>query len=120
LTWTGRIILFGATGYTGRLTTTALVRRGARPVLAGRDAAALERLAAESGGPETTIADTTRPGSLEALLGPDDVLVTTVGPFSRYGQAALEAAISAGCTYARSRAFSAAPARSSSPRPAGT
>ena len=35
-----RIVLFGATGYTGRLTAEALARAGARPVLAGRDRAA--------------------------------------------------------------------------------
>ena len=34
----GRIVLFGATGYTGDLVARALVREGARPVLAGRDA----------------------------------------------------------------------------------
>jgi short subunit dehydrogenase-like uncharacterized protein len=57
MTSTGRIILFGATGYTGRLTTTALVGRGARPVLVGRDARRLEHLAAESGGLDTAVAD---------------------------------------------------------------
>ena len=30
----GRIVLFGATGYTGRLTAEALLQRGVRPVLA--------------------------------------------------------------------------------------
>ena len=34
----GRIVLFGATGYTGRLTADALVARGDRPVLAGAHA----------------------------------------------------------------------------------
>ena len=33
-----RIVLFGATGYTGRLTAEAMVGRGMRPVLAGRAA----------------------------------------------------------------------------------
>jgi short subunit dehydrogenase-like uncharacterized protein len=46
----GRIVLFGATGYTGRLTAQALVDRGARPVLAGRDSGRLEAMAAELGG----------------------------------------------------------------------
>jgi short subunit dehydrogenase-like uncharacterized protein len=96
---TGRIFLFGATGYTGRLTTTALLARGARPVLVGRDARGLERLAEESRGLETAIADVDRPASLRALLGKGDVLVTTVGPFSRYGEAAIEAAIDAGAHY---------------------
>ena len=33
----GRIVLYGATGYTGGLTAEAMVASGARPVLAGRD-----------------------------------------------------------------------------------
>ncbi|MBE9939597.1 ubiquinone biosynthesis protein UbiD, partial [Cellulosimicrobium cellulans] len=33
---TGRIVLLGATGYTGTLVAHELVARGARPVLAGR------------------------------------------------------------------------------------
>ena len=33
----GRIVVFGATGYSGRLTAEALVAGGQRPVLAGRD-----------------------------------------------------------------------------------
>jgi uncharacterized protein YbjT (DUF2867 family) len=33
----GRIVLFGAAGYTGRLTAEALVARGARPVPAARN-----------------------------------------------------------------------------------
>jgi short subunit dehydrogenase-like uncharacterized protein len=107
MTSTGRIILFGATGYTGRLTTTALVGRGARPVLVGRDARRLEHLAQASGGLETAVADVDQPASLRALLDRGDVLVTTVGPFSRYGPAAVEAAIDAGAHYLDSAGESA-------------
>ena len=32
----GRIVLYGATGYTGALTAQAMVASGVRPVLAGR------------------------------------------------------------------------------------
>ena len=45
-----RIVLFGATGYTGRLTAQELARRGAKPVLAARRAEALDALASELGG----------------------------------------------------------------------
>ena len=31
--------------------------------------------------------------------GPDDVLVSTVGPFEKWGEPALRAAVAAGCTY---------------------
>ena len=94
-----RIIVFGATGYTGRLTARALTGQGARPVLAGRDREALEALADELGGLETAHADATDPRSVRALVERDDVLVTTVGPYLAYGHAALEAAVDAGAHY---------------------
>ncbi len=95
-----RIVLFGASGYTGRLTAEALVARGARPLLAGRSAAKLDALAAELGGElETTVADVSDPASVGALLGPGDVIVSTVGPFARHGDPAVQAAISAGACY---------------------
>ena len=42
-------ILYGATGITGRLITQTAVRRGHRPILAGRNAEALRRLAEPDG-----------------------------------------------------------------------
>src|SRR5215218_6826869 len=78
-----RIVLFGATGYTGARTAEALVERGARPLLAGRDPARLSALAERLGGLDTARADVTDPASVRALLGAGDVLVTTVGPFLR-------------------------------------
>lgn len=94
-----RVVLFGATGYTGELTARAMARRGMRPLLAGRRREALESLARELGGLETAVADVADPASIGALLGPGDVLVTTVGPFARWGDAALDAAIEAGAHY---------------------
>ena len=94
-----RVVVLGASGYTGRLLAHALVARGIKPVLAGRSPEKIKALAAELGGLETAGADVTKAGSLAALVGKGDVLATTVGPFSRYGQAALEAAISAGAHY---------------------
>ena len=96
----GRIVLFGATGYTGRLTAEALTRRGLRPVLAARSRERLEALAGElDPSLELAVADTERPETIAALLEPGDALVTTVGPFARLGDAALEAAIAARATY---------------------
>lgn len=94
-----KIVVFGATGYTGRLIAEALVSHGSAPVLAGRDGAALEKLAANLGGAETALAEVTDPDSLRALLGRGDVLITTVGPFLRYGGPALAAAVAAGAHY---------------------
>ena len=48
-----RIVLFGATGYTGRLAAESMVERGLRPVLAARGREALEQMAADLGGLET-------------------------------------------------------------------
>jgi short subunit dehydrogenase-like uncharacterized protein len=99
----GRIILFGATGYTGRLTAEAFARRGVKPVLAARSAESLDRLNSElGGGYETAVADVARvggDGSVRALVERGDVLVSTVGPFARWGEPAVRAAIDAGAHY---------------------
>ncbi len=94
-----KIVLFGATGYTGRLVARALVDAGVSPLLAGRDGGRLDALGARLGGLETAIADAAGPESLRALLGAGDVLVSTVGPFALRGDAALRAAVGAGATY---------------------
>ena len=96
---TGRVVLFGATGYTGDLTARAMVKRGMKPVLAARRREAVEALAAELGGLESAVADVSEPGSIRALLERGDTLVTTVGPFARWGDAALDAALDAGAHY---------------------
>jgi short subunit dehydrogenase-like uncharacterized protein len=96
----GRIVLFGATGYTGRLTAIAMVTRGLRPLLAARSSDRLARLEAElGGGLETVVADVSEPPSVRALVERGDVLVTTVGPFVRWGAPAAAAATTAGAYY---------------------
>ena len=111
----GRIVLFGATGYTGELTAEAMVERGLRPVLAARSQHKLDTLAehfrgralavaASEGGAlrqplETVVADVTDPRSVRALVEKGDVLVTTVGPFVRWGAPAAAAATRAGAHY---------------------
>jgi short subunit dehydrogenase-like uncharacterized protein len=95
-----RIVVFGATGYTGRKTAEALVGRGERPVLAGRNGERLAGLAAElGGGLDTAVADVADPPSVYDLVQKSDVLVATVGPFVRYGRPAVEAAIDRGAHY---------------------
>lgn len=93
------IVLFGATGYTGRLVADALVKEGAPPLLAARNEAAVKKMAAELGGLDSAVADVMKPHTLRALLDKDTVLVSTVGPFLRWGSTAVEAAIDAGCVY---------------------
>jgi short subunit dehydrogenase-like uncharacterized protein len=96
----GRIVVFGATGYTGRLVAERLVAAGAAPVLAGRDVPRLEELAASLGGLEVARGDAMRQNTVfELVESADDVLVSTVGPFAKWGGPAVRAAVSAGCTY---------------------
>lgn len=94
-----RIVVFGSTGYTGRLTAERLVGAGARPVLAGRSRERLDVLAEQLGGLETIQADVARQNSVFAMVREGDVLVSTVGPFVKWGEPAVRAAIAAGATY---------------------
>ena len=94
-----RIVVFGATGYTGRMTAEAMVRRGLKPVLAGRSAARLDLLSSELGGLEVGLADVSRPESVRDLVGEGDVIVSAVGPFVDWGDAAADAAVTAGAHY---------------------
>lgn len=94
-----RIVLFGASGYTGGRTAAAMVARGLRPVLAGRDPERLAALAQRLGGLESGYADVADRTSLIELIRPDDVLVSTVGPFHKMGWPAIRTAIDAGAIY---------------------
>src|SRR5215213_8736804 len=94
-----RIVVFGATGYTGRLTAERLVANGERPLLAGRSDDRVRELAERLGGLEWRVADVDRPQTVAAPVERGDVLVTTVGPFTQWGEPALRAAISAGAVY---------------------
>lgn len=93
------IVVFGATGYAGGLAVAALVERGLRPVLAARSKDKLAALSDEFGGLDYRIADVADPTSVQALVGPGDVLLTGVGPFERVGWVAAEAAARAGAHY---------------------
>jgi short subunit dehydrogenase-like uncharacterized protein len=93
-----RIVLFGATGYTGRLAAESFKRRGVEPLLAARSADKLAQMGDELGF-ETAVADIDEPSTIRALLEKGDVLLTTVGPFMRFGEPAIRAAIDAGAHY---------------------
>jgi short subunit dehydrogenase-like uncharacterized protein len=96
----GRIVLFGATGYTGTLAAEELSARRTPAILAGRDARRLDGLASRlGGGLETATADVADPATVAALVGQGDVLISTVGPFAKWGDAAVTAAIQQGAHY---------------------
>src|SRR5262245_11385454 len=88
------MIIFGATGFTGRLVAQRLAAQGAAPVLAGRSEETLRELA-EPLGLEWRVADALRRNSVFALVESGDVLVSTVGPFVKWGEPAVRAAIAA-------------------------
>ncbi|MCK9248560.1 MAG: saccharopine dehydrogenase NADP-binding domain-containing protein [Solirubrobacteraceae bacterium] len=96
-----RVVLLGATGFTGTLTARRLLDHGIAPLLAGRSADRLARLADDLGlsADDTARIDLDDPASIGDLLSEGDVLITTVGPFLRVGHVALEAAIAAGAHY---------------------
>src|SRR3954470_9620774 len=94
-----RIVVFGATGYTGELIASRLAAAGERPVLAGRSEQRLSSLAERLGGLEYVRADAMRQNAVFELVGADDVLISTVGPFTKWGLPAVRAAVAAGCTY---------------------
>jgi short subunit dehydrogenase-like uncharacterized protein len=75
-------LLYGANGYTGRLIAREAVGRGLRPILAGRDRAAISELAKELGCPSCTFAldggDT-----MFATLTKAVVVLNCAGPFSK-------------------------------------
>ncbi len=93
------VLLFGATGYTGRLTAHALARRNISFAIVGRDRGRLEKLAAETGNPDIRIASVGDVAGLVKALEDVKVLITCVGPFMDMGETAIQAALEAGVHY---------------------
>jgi short subunit dehydrogenase-like uncharacterized protein len=92
------IVLYGATGYTGRLVADELARRGLDHVLSGRDPAKLERLADERGAAALP-ASLEDDASLRALLQNASAVINCAGPFTLAGDAVVRAAIATGTHY---------------------
>jgi short subunit dehydrogenase-like uncharacterized protein len=102
------IALLGASGFTGRLTAEYLARRqpDLRWALAGRNLSKLaslrERLAAINPALADLAllsADVDAPDSLRALAEQAGVVITTVGPYLRYGEPVVAACAAAGTDY---------------------
>lgn len=101
------VVVFGATGFVGRLTAEYLAGAnldGARIGLAGRSHDKLERVRSELGPTasdwEVVVADSTDAASLAELAQRTRVLATTVGPYRQYGLGLVEACAEAGTDYA--------------------
>lgn len=93
------ILVFGATGFTGRMVVSDLVQRGLPVRIAGRSQERLERLSDTHGGLEWAIADVNDPPSVGRAAEGASVLVTTVGPYTWWGEIAANAAIEQAIPY---------------------
>jgi short subunit dehydrogenase-like uncharacterized protein len=94
-----RIVVIGATGFTGRLVARELTG-GAHPfVLTGRSADRLAALARSLDGAETRVVDVTRPETVEAALQAGDVVINCAGPFGDLGEPVVRACVRAGAHY---------------------
>ena len=94
------ILIYGATGFTGRCCVRAAESRGVPYLVGGRNRAGLEA-AAGPGCVGVRVADAADPGDAFEGVG---CVISTVGPFFRYGLPVLDAAIAAGAHYVDSTA----------------
>ena len=94
------IVVFGATGFTGRLVAEYLAAAAARePVrwaIAGRSR---DKLAALGLGVPAIVADALDPAAMRELARRTAVVCTTAGPFARYGSELVAACAEAGTHY---------------------
>jgi short subunit dehydrogenase-like uncharacterized protein len=100
------VVVFGATGLTGRQVAAYLAEQsaqtGARWAAAARDKGKLERVLGEVGvsAPETIIADIEEPSSLAAMASRARVVLNLCGPYTLHGRPVIEACVGAGAHYA--------------------
>jgi saccharopine dehydrogenase (NAD+, L-lysine-forming) len=92
------ILLYGATGYTGKLVAHELARRGADFAISGRSRDKLDALAASLPRAErvsTRVADAADPARLRAVAEGARVVLSCAGPFTLHGKAVQDAALDA-------------------------
>lgn len=101
------VIVYGATGFTGRLVAEHMlatygVGRDVRWAMAGRSKGKLEQVRSGIGAPADlplVIADASNPASLAAMAQATKVVITTVGPYQLYGEPLVAACAEAGTDY---------------------
>lgn len=100
------VVLYGATGFTGRLVAEYLVQQytgsSTSWAMAGRSAEKLADVRDEIGAPKEThliVADSADPASLAAMAERAKCVLTTVGPYTLYGSPVVEACVKAGTDY---------------------
>ncbi|MEM6110334.1 trans-acting enoyl reductase family protein [Mycobacterium sp. 050272] len=100
------IVLYGATGFSGKLTAEYLARCGsaARVALAGRSGERLravrQALGRQAAAWPVIAADAAQPSTLAAMASRTRVVLTTVGPYAQYGLPLVAACAAAGTDYA--------------------
>nr|WP_090274268.1 trans-acting enoyl reductase family protein [Mycolicibacterium komanii]CRL67206.1 saccharopine dehydrogenase [Mycolicibacterium komanii] len=100
------IVLYGATGFVGKLTAEYLARTApkVRIALAGRShdklIAVRDSLGDNAASWPLITADASQPSTLNAMAAQTRVVVTTVGPYARYGLPLVAACAAAGTDYA--------------------
>jgi short subunit dehydrogenase-like uncharacterized protein len=101
------IIVYGATGFTGRLVCEYLnkqygVNGDVKWAMAGRSQSKLEEVRDEMGISEEVpqlVADASNPDSINAMVRRAAVVLTTVGPYQLYGSDLVRACAEAGTDY---------------------
>lgn len=99
------VVIFGATGFTGRLVAEYLAAEygsAVRWAMAGRSLDKLAAVRDEIGAPADTpliAADSSDPASLAAMAEQTAAVITTVGPYQLYGEALVKACVDAGTDY---------------------
>lgn len=101
------VIVYGATGYTGRLVAEYLnnaygVDGRYKWAMAGRSADKLASVRDEIGVPasiDLIVADASDPASLKSMVERAKCVISTVGPYSLYGTPLVEACVEAGTDY---------------------
>ncbi|MDP1738835.1 MAG: saccharopine dehydrogenase NADP-binding domain-containing protein [Caulobacter sp.] len=101
------IIVYGATGFTGRLVAEYLAAKygvggSVKWAMAGRSAAKLAQVRDLIGAPADTaliVADASDPASLKAMVARGKAILTTVGPYQLYGSDLVAACAAAGTDY---------------------
>jgi len=99
------VVVFGATGFTGRLVAEYLDGQYGSDVswaMAGRSQDKLESVRDEMGVSKDVVlivADSSDPASLDAMAARTKSVCTTVGPYQLYGDGLVEACVKAGTDY---------------------
>ena len=93
-----RVVLYGATGHTGRFIAGEMQARRWAPLLAGRDLAKLNPMASRHGA-QAMAAEVTDRVALDRLLAGADAVINAAGPFADTSPYLIEAAIRAGIPY---------------------